>query len=218
MDPERSLASAVARARRELRRWCVANGATRLATLTFAVEPSLDEGWRLIEGFRRRLDAAGYRQPAVIPQYGDVGGRLHFHLALPDFIPKATLAALWGHGFIDVRVLDRQRNKRVQLSKRELARLVARYVAGYVARPGTAPAGEADGAAPAKRSVGFNRRRYSIPKNGAPVRVVRFTCVGGYFEAWAEAQRQCGHHLHDVWHSPVDDDAWRGPPTVLLMG
>jgi hypothetical protein len=219
VDPVRSEASSVARARSSLRRWCAQHRAFRLVTLTFAQEPSdLDEGWLLIEGFRRRLREAGIEQPAIVPQWGSRVGRLHFHAAFREFVPKSTLVNLWGHGFVDIRVLHTRTSKRTSVPHRELARRAAGYLAAYVSERSSADSDDSGGsAATSARTVGANRKRYSIPK-GEPVKVVRFSCLGGLFEAWSEAQRLCGHTLLEVWRSPPDDPGWRAPPTLLLMG
>ena len=212
VDPDASLASSLARTRRQVRRWCTHHRASRLATLTFATEPAdLDAGWSLVEDFRRRLSAAGIAQPLIVPEWGSKNGRLHFHCAMPTFVPKDRLAKLWGHGFVDVRRLrPRGRPGRVPQGGREMARIAAHYVAGYVAK-GHAGAG----AQPGTAGPGMNRRRYSIPKGGVP-EPVQFSCWSLY-DAWLEISALCGHNVDQVWTS-ADSENWRGPPTMLLMG
>lgn len=211
VDPERSEASSIARTRRTVRRWCVHHRATRLATLTFAEEPAdLDAGWALIDSFRRRLETAGIDQPLIVPEWGSKGGRLHFHAAMPAYVPKDQLSKLWGNGFVDVRRLG----KGNKLGGREQARIAAHYVAGYVAKLSQGSEGQS---APAGGpGPGFNRRRYSIPKGSVtpdPVRLV----VDTMYDAYAAVQRLCGHPVQMVWSSSTLED-WRGPPTCLLMG
>jgi hypothetical protein len=210
LDPEASERSSLARTRRQVRRWCTHHRATRLATLTFATEPAdLDAGWLAIEQFRRRLDDAGIAQPLIVPEWGSQNGRLHFHAALPKYVPKEQLAKLWGHGFVDVRRLrPRGGPGRPAQSARSMARICAGYVAGYVSKGA--------GGASTHAGPGMNRRRYSIPKATVP-QPVRFSCIGDLFDAWTEVQAMCGHRLEQVWSS-ASDDQWRGPPTLLLMG
>lgn len=210
-DPARSAQSAAARRRTKVRRWCRAHRATRLATLTFAVEPTLDDGWKAVEALRKRLRAAGFDQLLVVPEYGEKNGRLHFHAALGRYVPKRLLEECWGKGFVEVRML-KPSTKRHTTSQREQAGIVAGYLSSYL----TDEPGEAAGGAEAPRAVGFNRRRYSISKGTVP-EVVRFVSFGLY-EAWSETQRLCGHTMHEVWRSPTDDDSWRGPPLLLLSG
>ena len=210
----------MARARRQVRRWCAHHRTTRLATLTFAEEPEdLDAGWKLIETFRRRLDDAGIAQPLIVPEWGSKNGRLHFHAAMPDYVPKDRLFELWGHGWVDIRKI-RPKNQQGtrKLAGREQARICASYIAGYVTKLAKAGGGGPEaqpGSLPAI-GPGLNRRRYSIPKSTSP-EVVRFMCWDLY-AAWTELQTMCGHRLDEVWHSPDDPEQWRGPPTMLLMG
>lgn len=216
VDPEESMRSSLARTRRKVRRWCTHHRATRLGTLTFAEEPDLDTAWLKIEAFRRRLDEAGIPQPLIVPERGEKNGRLHFHLALPQYVPKELLSQLWGHGFVDVRrIKPKKQPGQSRIGGREQARIVAGYVAGYVAKQlRIDAAGDPEGRAMAG-GVGFNRRRYSVPKNSSP-EPVRFSCWS-VFDAWAEIGNQCGHALTPVWESSSVED-WRGPPTALLMG
>lgn len=214
-DPEESARASIARTRRTVRRWCVHHRASRLATLTFRDEPAdLDAGWELVAGFRRRLAAAGIAQPLIVPEWGSQGGRLHFHAAMPTYVPKDKLAALWGHGFVDVRRLGRRGPGGAPRGAREQARIAAHYVAGYVAK---LQASAASGAPSAHAGPGFNRRRYSIPKGTTVPEPVRFVCSTDLFDAWAEVQRLCGHRVQSVWSSSSVTE-WRGPPTLLLMG
>jgi len=212
-DPARSAQSAAARRRTKVRRWCKAHRATRLATLTFAVEPTLDGGWQAVEALRKRLRAHGFDQLLVVPEYGETNGRLHFHAALGRYVPKRLLEECWGEGFVEIRML-KARTKRHTTSVREQAGIVAGYISTYLtSEPGGAE-GDAGPAAPP--AVGFNRRRYSISKGTVP-EVVRFVSFG-LFEAWSATQLLCGHTVNEVWRSPTDDDAWRGPPLLLLSG
>jgi hypothetical protein len=224
LDPEKSRAASLARTRRQVRRWCTAHKATRLATLTFADEPDLDGGWEQIEDFRRALDAAGIPQPLIVPQYGSEVGRLHFHCAMPTYVPKHQLERLWPHGFVDVRRISaRSKQGGRKLGGREQARIAACYVSAYVTKQPVGATESPDGCcddsdhASPDRSIAFNRRRYSVPKGTNP-QPVRFTCIGDLHDAWTEIQRQCGFPMFEVWRSPVDDPEWRGPPILLLMG
>lgn len=222
LDPEASLRSSLARSRRKIRRWCSEYSVSRLATLTFADEPSLDDGWAAIEGFRRRLRAAGIAEPLVVPEYGSKGGRLHFHLAMPQYVAKADLARLWGHGFVDIRKV-RPKGRRHAVGGREGARIIAGYISAYVSKwdsegyPEPARAEPEDSGQPAQghaKRVGMNRRRYSVPIGTSP-RPVTFVSFGIY-EAWQQAERMIGSPIRQVWSSAQTED-WRGPPTMLAF-
>jgi hypothetical protein len=178
----------------------------------------------LIEDFRRALDAAGIPQPLIVPQYGTLNGRLHFHCAMPSYVPKAQLEDLWPHGWSDIRrISGRSKQGGRKLGGREQARIAAAYVSSYVTEQPIGGTESADGCSDVTdhgsldRPVAFNRRRYSIPKGTKPV-PVRFTCMGMLYDAWTEIQQQCGFPMFEVWRSPVDDPEWRGPPILLLMG
>lgn len=223
VDPVASLKSSLARSSRTLRRWCTHNRVDRLVTLTFATEPTLDAGWAHVEAFRRRLTEAGYSQPAIVPQYGSKGGRLHFHCAWSGYVPKAVLESLWPHGWVDVRLIRQRGSKRVTMSKLGAARVVAGYLSGYLSEAAgsgvsePASAEHEDSETPevaGPKRVAMNRRRYSIPIGTGP-EVVQFVSLG-LFEAWSQIERMVGQSVLEVWHSPVDEDAWKGPPTLLL--
>jgi len=218
-DPARAQRVAHSRRAKRIRQWCVAHDAARLATFTFAVEPSLDDGWQAVDGLRRRLKAAGL-PVLIVVQWGTEGGRLHFHGAVPRFIPKEQLEAMWPHGWVDIKYLRaKPSNARTTPTKRDNARVCAGYVAGYLTK--------AQGEAPGERCAAadpveppdvdlFNRRRYSIPTGTVP-ETIRFVSLG-LFEALSRARELCGHDLDLVWFSSDETPDWRGPPTSSWRG
>lgn len=217
-DPVRAQRVAQARRAKRIRQWCVTHDATRLATFTFAHEPSLDDGWQAVDGLRRRLKEAGL-PVLIVVQWGTLGGRLHFHGAVPRYIAKSELEAMWPHGFVEIRMIRaKAANGRTSPTKRENARACAGYVAGYLATDQGVTGercGAADPGPPAGVSL-FNRRRYSIPTGTVPD-TVRFVSQG-LFEALSVARALCGHDLELVWFSSSDDADWRGPPTSMWRG
>lgn len=226
-DEQRSIASSLSRSRTKLRRTIVDLRANRMISLTFADEPTLDEAWEAVETFRRRWEAAGYGKLVMVPEYGDKNGRLHFHGACAQYVPKEQLAAMWCMGFVDIRMIRAKgANRRVTASTLETARVVAGYLAGYLGKGSTAPgapevdppteerSGESSGASGAHRPA-FNRRRYSVSK-GAPVRCVRLVSFG-WWEAMARAHELLGARgMHVQWTSD-EAERWQGLPTWLLV-
>lgn len=238
-DPERAQQEARSRARRELRRWCVQNGATRLGTLTYReANWDYDQVWRDIEALRRELREAGYEHAfAAVPeghpgphengvQVADSHG-WHVHLALAKYVPKAVLEDCWKRatanaGFVEVRKIRAKHAGNGPAGARAHARTCAGYLAEYVTKSDDDP-GMADAGGHAERDAGaafraapvrpFNRKRYSLTR-GHRVEVVRFVSLGRGFGI-RDASRLCGYPITPVWQSPED---WRGPPIMLLEG
>ena len=202
----RSEASSRARTRTAVRRWCVHNQATRMATFTFSDENlpgDLDELWAKTKFFRRRLDRAGIAQPLIVPEAGSKTGRLHLHGAMRDYVPQKQLAEVWGQGFVGVG----RRKAAKDGNERDSLRVQASYLAGYVAKLD---------AGSSFALVGNCRRRYSIPKETSPPPPIELT-GNSMYELVCEAQRLCGHDLEQRWCSDESED-WEGPPTAVLMG
>lgn len=205
VNKSRSEVSSMARTRTKVRRWCVHHGASRKATLTFREEDlpaDVDEMWRHVENFRKRLKRAGVLQPLLVPEAGSKSGRLHMHGAMREYIPQSDLEQIWGHGFVSI-----DRRKASGESERDITRRQASYLAGYVAKIGSGSAFDL---------VGFNRKRYSIPKGTSPPPPVRITgdSLGDIRE---QAEALCGHSLGVVWTSDGESD-WEGPTTAVLQG
>jgi hypothetical protein len=231
-DPERSAREAGRRASVKVRRYCAANGLSRLWTLTFAEGCwDLDEFWQAVNGFVRRMrEHLGGEFPYVVVPEDHVEHGLHAHVAVGVFVEARcvmpakgqrhdperhcsaagcvaacgnTLRRLWGHGFTDARKV---RSKR---GGREASRLCARYVAKYVAK------GIDEGRE-------FNRRRYSVAKGFQPeaVRVVLpFWSAGRRVtpdDLVAAVEAVLGRRARFVWASSATDE-WEGPPTWVVF-
>jgi hypothetical protein len=195
-DPERARLSSLARSRKRIRQYCVANRLDRLATLTFGDEPDLDGGWRAVEAWRRELERQlGRRLPMVVaPDWGEQNGRLHFHVALGAYVPKELLERSWGRGFVDVRKLRARRP-----GARAGARLCATYVALYVGKE--------------SEHLPRGRRRYSVTKGCQPERVsILATSLRHARYLVRAALGDC------VVVSGSDDwSGWTGPPCYLVQ-
>jgi hypothetical protein len=138
------------RRRSQIRRFCAANQLVRLWTLTYAeAQFSRETVLRDCAAFTRRF----YEQFGTMPwlrvlelhkggwcEYCSCDhpdGRYHVHLALPKiFLPVHVMESLWGHGFVHYRDrADRKvGEKRAPLSQVQISRLLARYLAKYVAK------------------------------------------------------------------------------------
>lgn len=182
------------RARGQIRRYAVRNGCTRLCTLTYAVpvhDPATAR--RDFAGFSRRLRRARPDVAWVRTFERHQSGAVHVHVALSAYVPKQLLAALWGHGFIDVRKI------RVRAGGRESARVAARYVAKYVGKDAAATSGD---------------HRYEV-REGYQLRKVSV-------QAWSwaevlEGARAAGYVSGRpvyVWSSSTDP-TWLGPPVIF---
>jgi hypothetical protein len=86
------------RARRRVRRYCVAHRLTRFVTLTYR-EPQADRQVvrRHVRQFLRALPPGPWAY-AIHPHPGGHG--LHVHLLIPTN-PKTSIEAAWRHGFVD---------------------------------------------------------------------------------------------------------------------
>lgn len=218
-DPERAAVESARRARRELRRWCIANGVDRLGTLTFRCRrcdrpegcvcaegpdrPRVEDlDWVLdqVAKFRRRMrDAAGGRDVAlvvVVEEHED--GHLHVHFGFNRKLDRHLVRRCWGLGFVDLRRLKSKHGER--LGRREQGRRVAMYLAKYVTKQG---------------GQGAGRKRYSTTR-GMTVRVTRSRFMSRQ-EALVWLELQMGGDLPDhIWESSMVE-GWDGPPVMLLF-
>jgi len=116
------------RAKGKVRRYCRANREDRLVTLTYRDAPAARSTvTEHVRRFRERFQKVfGRRAIVAVIERGGTTGRLHVHLALNFYVPKAVLARIWGHGFVDIRKSLRGRQ---QWRHRDLAGYLAKYVA-----------------------------------------------------------------------------------------
>lgn len=195
VDHERAEREATRRAATKVRRLCAANGLDRLWTLTYAVEPTGEA--QVLEDmarFNRRMKATypKWRYLYVIER-GSRNGRLHVHFATNAFVPKATVAARWNHGFVDCRRITTGRNGD--------ARGAARYLAKYVTKS-TGDGGR-----------DMFRRRY-VPGLGLVLQAINIR-IADYVRAEAAVSLIMGAGAPSyVWRSTEAPD-WRGPPCTV---
>jgi hypothetical protein len=113
-------------------------------------------------------------------------GALHVHLGLSHYVPKDRLAALWGHGFVDVRKIRAG-------GGRESARAAARYLSKYVTKSAVAAPGE---------------HRYEVRQGFQPRRVRLFARTVDELLDLA-GQGDAGYRW-ESWRDPT----WTGPPSI----
>lgn len=186
------------RAGGRLRRYASENGCDRLVTLTYAEQT--DDLRRVMADTSRFLRRLRERHPAIA--YVRVferhaSGNLHVHLAVNRWVAKTELAALWGHGFVDVR--RKLAGKTGTRPGREAARRAARYLSKYVVKdPVRLPGGH----------------RYEVRQGCQPGQ--RIVWVDGLDPAAALAQvlDSLGAEPTYRWTSAGSPD-WLAPPTAF---
>lgn len=197
VDHERAEREAARRAKTKCRRLCVANGLDRLWTLTYECAPAdEDQVIRDMARFNRKMRELlpKWRYLYVIER-GSKNGRLHVHFATNAFVPKATIAARWGHGFVDARRLTSGRGGD--------PRAAARYLSKYVSKAGC------------DQQRRRSRRRF-IPAEGLRLDAVR-TSFSDELDAERYVQALMGGILpKHVWRSCESED-WRGPPCTVAF-
>jgi hypothetical protein len=171
-----------------------------LTSVTYAVEP-LDRAQVVgdLQAFMRRLRAGAFGGepfPYVwVPERGKEHGRLHAHVALPKFVSKASMARLWGRGFVDLREIKSRGNEVVAAS------VAAGYMAKYV--------GESF------EDVEAGRHRYEVGQGFLPI-CESVSGLATEVEAieWAHKLMD-GQVLEQVWSSEMVE-GWHAPPARLL--
>jgi hypothetical protein len=134
-DPERAAVEAARRARTKVRRYCAANRLNRLGTLTYRGVGCHDprEFREHVGLFFRQLrgDLGRGALPYLwVPEWHKTHG-LHGHFAVGRYVPRSLIAAAWGRGFINIKLLG---DPAVGSGALEEARLAARYLAKYVGK------------------------------------------------------------------------------------
>jgi hypothetical protein len=205
-------ARAHARARREVRRYCVRNRLDRMWTLTFRcwscdeapcgcgeqASPSPAEAWECWTRFVRRLRRfLGHDVPvlAVLERGSKGTRRVHLHVAVGFLVDVEELERVWGHGWVKAR-----RSRAQGSGLRERARRAAGYLSKYLGKD----FGQ-------EREQGDHRYRRA---RGFSARLVRRRRLSRADAEWF-AQQMCGGDVVDVWASDGEGE-WGGPPVVIL--
>jgi hypothetical protein len=201
-DPEVNRLRAERRARTMVRRYCVANKIDRLVTLTFR-PPFCTDAKELIEHrkrFIRRLrHALGDKFPYVwVPELHKDGVKLHAHMGINRFVKKYQMAEVWGHGFVDLRLI-RAKGAASEFGR---SRQAARYLSKYV------------GKAFAQQST-FGCHRYEVGQGFQPRSERRTFPTAEAAGAWAAEMMGCATPDY-VWRSSEVED-WQGPPVAVAF-
>jgi hypothetical protein len=151
---------------------------------------------RFIRRLRHHL---GARFPYVwVLELHKDGERLHVHLGVARFIPKADLEALWPHGFIDIRRIRTKASdgERAQTQK------AAHYLSKYVGKAFDTPAGGGGTC---------GRHRYEVGQGFQPHSTGARFATEAEARAWVIDQEQgCAPSFE--WASE-DIPGFEGPPT-----
>lgn len=202
VDPERAAQEAGRRARRNLRRYCAANGLNRLGTLTYRGEGCHDPAAIRSDlgGFFRalRCELGGEPLPyAWVPEWHKSGHGLHAHFAVGKYISQRLIEKVWGHGFVHIKLLG---NLPVGSGKLSEARAAAGYLSKYTAKTFMDPA---------TRVLG--RHRYDVAEGFQPEVFALWGKSAG--DVLAQASIVLDGPPTAEWSSASMAD-WSGPPAV----
>ncbi len=189
------------RARREIRRYCVANRLNRLGTLTYRGEGCHDEAQvrtDVAEFFRslRRLLGGTALAYVWVPEWHKSGHGLHVHFAVGQFVKRGLIDAAWGRGFVHIKLLGDLPVGSGQLAE---ARRASGYLAKYVGKDFSETG----------RTGGLHR--YEIAQGFKPVGVRLWATSRD--DVLALAAHHMGKAPGHVWVSDGEKD-WAGPPAV----
>jgi len=198
-DEEESRRKAGQRAACKVRRFCKANGISRLWTLTYAVAvESRAQVMADVAEFARKLQGEFGRMPYVyVPERGSKG-RLHAHFGLGRYVPKERIAELWGHGYVDARRLG---------PDNAAAGRCAHYLSKYVGKSFS------DKEIDEGHDRAKGDHRYEVAQGFQPVPL---ELEGDSLaEVRDEVVRLMGPP--SSWWSSSECDSWYGPPVWVLM-
>jgi hypothetical protein len=188
---------AARRRRGKVRRWCVANRAGWLMTLTYRGEGQFEwpmmarDVWNFRRQMRRRFPGVKAALMTV-PEWHPGGHGLHVHVATSEYVPKELLAACWPHGFVD----NGERTHRGGSSPRQLAGYVSKYLSK-----------EHEGAERPRGAHGYEVTQGTQPEAWR---------VSGLGQGGVEAAiRGLMGDPSYTWDSR-QVEGWRGPPAAFL--
>jgi hypothetical protein len=130
------LAEAERRARGKVRRYCAANGLSRLGTLTYRGEGEHDplvvrgDISRFFRGLRRGL--GGERFPYLwVPELHKTGHGWHVHFAVGQYVARSLIESAWGRGFVHIKLIQ---GASVGSGVRGESRIAAGYLSKYLGK------------------------------------------------------------------------------------
>lgn len=202
-DHERS----IRRSRGRLRRFAVHNRLARLVSLTYRGRGchDFDRMRADVALFERRLREAFPALAFVFTYELHPGGHgWHVHGGVSKGVPVARLAALWGHGFVDIRMVrvggSRGFPGRPAGTGRAGCRRVAVYLSKYVGK-------DAEG-------IPAGRQRYSVRQGFQPG--CRRVFLGSPEEVLRAILVELGGEVPSYAWSSSGAPAWVGPPAEYV--
>ena len=201
-DPERAAFEAGRRARSKLRRYCAANGLSRMGTLTYAgggCHDHLELRDDLREFFRNVRALLGVKaMPYVwVPEWHKTDHGLHAHFAFGRYVPRWVLDQAWGRGWVHIKYMS---NIPQGASVLEHSRIAAGYLSKYVAKT------FADTTA---RELGLHR--YDVAQGFQPSKVTLYaTHPDSLID---QATQLLESPPTQVWRSEGEMD-YQGPPAI----
>ncbi len=202
IDPVRSRQESERRAKTAVRRYATANRLNRLFTFTYRGEGQHDykELCSDMNAFVKRLRYRFKNKafPYVwVAELHPGGHGWHVHMCIGRYVLKATLAEVWGHGFVDAIEIKAKGDERRKY------RVAASYVSKYVSKAmDTVP----------------NRQRYKVAEGFPPreqsdcVQAVGSVAVHHVSEFYFG-----GRTPKRVWCSSEVGDDWHGPPIMVAF-
>jgi hypothetical protein len=201
-EPEegRAVEEAARRARGKVRRYCAANGLTRLGTLTYRGEGEHDPRAVRgdIHGFFRALRRGLGGEPLAyvwVPELHRTGHGFHVHFAVGRYVPRGLIEEAWGRGFIWIHLLQ---GLPVGSGVRREARAAARYLSKYLGK---------------EMNGGGGLNRYDVGQGFQPRQEPVLGLTEG--EVVDRASERMGGPPDYVWRSE-GQEGWRGPQAVWL--
>lgn len=202
-DPERAEREAVRRAQATVRRLVTEHRLVRMWTLTLREATTAEqrgEVLRLVQLFVKRVHRRlpGLKYVAVL-EWHPGGHGWHVHMVVNRFVPKRLVGELWGHGFVDTRLI-RPRGDATEVAG---ARKAAAYVAKYLGK------GEGEHTQPPHER---GAQRY-LRSEGLDI--VELLGEGHFSDLLRWAWESFPQGVSWVWWSG-NEHTWRGPPCLVL--
>lgn len=211
-DVEANRARAASRARSRVRRYCVANKVRFMWTLTFngaQIDRPSNRAVAVAAGvaFVRRLREAGVFKtgqsvPYVLVAEPHKDGHWHLHFGVAQYVPKARMERIWGHGFVGApkgrpRAIGLA-GVRVRRGGHAQERAMAGYLAKYVGKD--------------FKDETAGAHRYEVGQGCQPESVA--FAAQTEVEWLAQAIDLMGGAPSSVWRSDFES---RGPPSMTAV-
>lgn len=194
VDPARAAAESAARAGRIVRRLAVEHSLTRLVTLTYrgAGQHNRDDVVKDVQHFVKRLRRRVKVRYVWVLELHPGGHGWHVHMLLDRYVSKGLLGEVWGHGFVDARM--------IRGPKGEAAKSAGRYAAKYLAKDAQTAQGRQPGQQRYGRSEGLG--------------ITEHRCYVGTFVTGFTFVRSIVPRALE-WFDCASLPRWTGPPCLV---